>query len=195
MHDSIEFFFDYASPFAYIAAMRCERELGATTPMPVYLRGFEAFSKGMPFSADKLRYQGQDLGRIADHHELDFALPSSLPIDGRHALRGALVALRLGRFADYHERMFRATWAEGLQVSRPEVVCEVAADAGFEAEAFAEAIGADEVKAELRRRTESAVSRGVFGVPSFFVAEQLFWGQDRMGYVARAAAAQATPAD
>lgn len=189
MDPQIEFFFDYASPFAYLAACRAEAEFGASIAYrPVYLRGFEAFSKGMPFSADKLRYQGQDLQRIADHCDIAFTLPTVLPIDGRHALRGALVAQGQHRFDDYHEAMFRGTWAEGRDVSRVEVVAEIAAEVGLD-ERFASAIGADEVKLDLRRRTEEAIARGVFGVPTFIVGHELFWGQDRMDYVARAAAA------
>lgn len=182
----IQFLFDYASPWAFLADGLLPRRLAGVEPsyVPVYLRGFDAFAKGLPYSPAKLSYLIQDLRRCAEHEGIPVTMPSVFPINALHALRGAVAALRDGGFRAYHAAMFRAAWQEGRNVSDKSVVVEVAREAGLPA--VAEALDDPSVKETLRANTADAARRGVFGAPSFFVGEELFWGHDRMEYVARA---------
>jgi 2-hydroxychromene-2-carboxylate isomerase len=112
-------------------------------------------------------------------------MPPVFPINGLYALRGAIAAEREGRFADYHAAMFPATWRDRRDVSNKEVVAALGREVG--APSVADALDDPGVKEELRANTERGVGRGAFGVPSFFVGEELFWGHDRM-HLAGAAA-------
>lgn len=183
----IEAAFDYASPWAFIAAACApERFAGLeVVPVPVYLRGFDAFRAGLPYSPAKLAYIAQDLRRVVTRLGIRVKQPTVFPIDALHALRGAIAAQREGAFAAYDRAMFAAIWQEDRDASNKDVVKAIAREAGVPA--VADALEDPSVKDALRANTELIVARGAFGVPTFFVGDQMFWGQDRMIDAARAA--------
>jgi 2-hydroxychromene-2-carboxylate isomerase len=184
---AIEFLFDYASPYSFLA----NETLGAKLPgaeiayRPVYLRGFDAFSKGIPYTAPRLAYMINDLRRCADDAGVLVSFPTTFPINGLYALRGALAAQRAGTFTNYHDAMFRAVWQKKRDISRKESVAALATELGFPD--IAAALDDEDVKTELRANTDDAIRRGAFGVPTFFVGAELYWGHDRMYQVAKAA--------
>jgi 2-hydroxychromene-2-carboxylate isomerase len=182
----VEFLFDYASPFAYLTSAVIEKRLEGVEIIykPIYLRGLEMFGKGLPYTAHKAMYVVRDYLRCADHEGVATRVPSVFPINGLYAVRGALVAQELGSFAAYHHNMFRAAFHDDRDISRKEVVIEVARGVGIELEPR---IDSTEVKERLKAQTADAEARGVFGVPAFFVDGELFWGHDRLDYVERAA--------
>ena len=187
----IEFAYDYASPWSFLASSAIpERFAGlSVTYVPVYLRGFDAFRDGVPYSPAKLAYLLQDATRVAEHLGLKMRAPSVFPINGVHSLRGAIVAQREGLFEPYHRAMFAAAWQEDRAVGDKEVVKAVAREAGIPA--VADGLDDPAVKDALRANTDALVRRGAFGVPAFFVGDRLFWGQDRMLEAARAARGEA----
>jgi 2-hydroxychromene-2-carboxylate isomerase len=198
MTTNVELFFDYASPWAYLANEIVPRKLPgvAITLRPVYLRGFASFAQGVPYAPEKMAYIMRDMHRCASHEEVKIRLPSNFPINGLYALRGALAAEKAeganGRaLATYHAAMFHAAWRDDVDMSKKDVVAGIARDLGLAA--VAEELDAPWVKAELKARTEGAVARGLFGVPTFVVGDELFWGHDRIDYVARAVAAPTSP--
>jgi 2-hydroxychromene-2-carboxylate isomerase len=184
----LELLFDYASPYAFLASEIVEARLpGAKlVQRPVYLRAFEAFRAGMPFGAAKLAYLSADVRRCALDAGVDLRFPTVLPINGLHALRGAVAAARLGKFAAYHQAMFRAAWQHGRDISRKEEVAAIATELGMPE--LADALDEPSIKDELRATTEDAIRRGAFGVPTFFVGREMFWGHDRMHQIAKALA-------
>jgi 2-hydroxychromene-2-carboxylate isomerase len=184
----LEFLFDYASPWSYLASELLPRKLPniEVEYRPIYLRGLESFAKGLPYNAQKLAYIGRDYLRCSAFEDVATQMPAVFPINGLYALRGALFAIEHGGFAAYHRAMFRAAWHDGRDVSSKDVVLAVAAEAGQDAAAFARGLDEPAIKERLKMDTASAQSRGVFGVPSFFVGEELFWGHDRLDYVGRA---------
>lgn len=185
---TVEFLFDYASPFSFLASA----SLGAKLPnveidyRPVYLRGMESFATGIPFSPAKLSYLIVDLRRCAAELGLELRVPTTFPVNGLYALRGAIAAQRAGRFAAYHQAIFEATWQRGRDISQKESVAALATELGLPE--VAGALDDPSIKEELRTATEAATKRGVFGVPTFFVGAEMFWGHDRMHQVAKAAA-------
>lgn len=185
MSPSIEFYFDYASPWAFLANALLERRFDGVpiTYTPIYLRGLESFATGLPYTADKLRYVAQDVARVARHENVEMKAPSNFPINGLYALRGAMVAQAAGNFAAYHQAMFNAAWREDRDVSKKDVVIEIAKSLSIPD--FETKIDEPNLKESLKKETERAVQRGLFGVPTFFVGEKLFWGQDRMDYARR----------
>jgi 2-hydroxychromene-2-carboxylate isomerase len=180
----VDFYFDYASPWSYLADATVARhfDVARVRYMPVYLRGFDAFKGGVPYGPAKLTYLLKDMIRSAAHLEVPVAMPPVFPINGVHALRGALAAQRGGGFAAYHAAMFRAAWTERRDVSSKDVVAAVAREAG--APAAADGLDDPAIKDALRAQTEHAVARGAFGVPTFFVGEEMYWGHDRMHFAA-----------
>jgi 2-hydroxychromene-2-carboxylate isomerase len=191
---AIETYFDYASPWAYLASELMPRKLpslgAAVIYRPIYLRGLESFAKGVPYTSSKLTYLMRDLARCAEYEGVTLTPPPTFPIDGLHALRGAFVAQDSGAFDRYHRTAFRAAWADARDITKKEVVGTILAEALGSSEATAlEAMSIPALKDRLRDATAAAEARGVFGVPSFFVGDEMFWGHDRFDYVARAARA------
>lgn len=188
---TIPVYYDYASPWSYLASELVDKKLPGETVewRPLYLRGLPQFREAMPYSGAKLRYLGLDLLRCAAHEGVPLRFPSLFPVNGLYAVRGALAAQAMDAFAAYHPAMFRAAWRDDRDVGRREVVIDVAVEAGLDRARFTALIESAEIKERLRAQTAGAEARGVFGVPAFFVGDELFWGHDRMDYVARAAAA------
>jgi 2-hydroxychromene-2-carboxylate isomerase len=183
----IEFAYDYASPWAFLASTSVRERFGdlEVKYVPAYLRGFDAFKEGVPYSSAKLVYLLSDFQRLADQLGVAVKSPSNFPINGVHALRGALVAQKEGVFDAYHRAAFAAAWQQDRNISSKDVVKEIAREIG--APQIGEAIEDPAIKDALRTTTEAIVARGAFGVPTFFVGDQMFWGQDRMADAARLA--------
>ena len=184
--------YDYASPWAFIATETIERKLPGVplTWVPTYLRGLESFATGIPYTSAKLTYITRDLVRVAEHEKVPLQPPATFPIDGLSTLRAAIVAQGRGDdvFARYHRAAFRAAWSEQRDVSNKAVAAALLAEALGSSAAEAEAaMASPDIKAALRANTEAAAARGAFGVPTFFVDDEMFWGHDRMDYVLRAA--------
>lgn len=186
----VAFYFDYASPWAYLANELLNRRLPGVpvTYHPIYLRGLETFSKGLPYTGAKLTYLMRDIARCAAHEAVTLAVPAVFPIDGLTALRAAFVAQDSGAFDRFHRAAFRAGWQEQRDISTKEIVATILADALGSSEAIAlEAMTTPAIKERLRTVTAKAEERGVFGTPTFFVGDEMFWGHDRFDYVAREA--------
>ena len=110
------------------------------------------------------------------------------PVNTLNMMRGAVAAQQAGELGPYAEAMYRAMWIDGKNPSAPEVFAEVVAGAGFDPAAYSERIQHPAVKQALIAATEEAVGRGIFGAPTMIVGDELFFGQDRLDFVAEAAA-------
>lgn len=189
MDGAVEFLFDYASPWAYLASEKLAHSLPGVSILfrPLYLRGLESFAQGMPYSFRKTQYILKDYLRCSGYEGVATKLPSKFPINGLYALRGAIWALEAGVFPEYHQAMFRAAWRDDRDISSKETVIAIAGEQGIDTQRFASGIEQTDIKDRLKADTAKAQERGVFGVPSFLVGDELFWGHDRMDYVARAA--------
>ncbi len=183
----VEFCFDYASPWAYIADCRVEKALeGLSVEVrysPVYLRGFELFRSGMPFPDAKLAYIARDMQRCAAHYGIPLNVPNNFPINGLYLLRGTLFLQGRPECAAFRRAAFRATWVDDRNVSDPAVATEIATELGLDRDEFSKGIASPDVKEKLKKDTEGVIDRGAFGVPTFFVGEEMFWGQDRLDFV------------
>jgi 2-hydroxychromene-2-carboxylate isomerase len=119
-----------------------------------------------------MRHWGEMIG--ADFSNVTGARP-----DTRLLLRAALVAKDAGRFREFHYPAYRARWAEAKDVAEPALVRALLAGAGLDADAALARAQSDELAARLKADTQAAVARGVFGVPTVFVGDEMFWGNDR----------------
>ena len=189
----VEFFFDYGSPFSYLADTQLPgiaARVGASiTHRPMLLGAvLKATGNSSPMAVPaKARHMGRELERWAKRYGVPFR-PNPFPFLGNtlRLMRGAVASRRLGVFERYHPAVFAASWAEALDLGDDEVFRSVLRRAGVDADELFREIDEQSTKDELRRATEIAVERGVFGAPTFFVDDELFGGHDRLDGVERA---------
>ena len=196
MSRQAEFFFDFGSPTSYLAWTQLPglvAEAGAELRWrPMLLGGvFKATGNASPVTVPaKGRWMFQDMARWARRYGVPLAMNPHFPINTLTLMRGA-VGLQMRQPADferYVEAVYRAMWAQPVNMGDPAVMAEVLQRAGFDPAAFVALAGDAEVKAALVANTDEAVARGVFGAPTVFVGEQMFFGQDRLEFVREALA-------
>jgi len=189
---TLEFFYDFVSPYSYLASTRVEAEVarvGGTVRFRPFLLGgvFNATGNKAPIeNPAKARHLATDLGRWAKRLGVPFAWPSQFPLLTVLPLRAAFAAEKAGLLVPYTHAMFRAYWAEGRDISSPAVVQEVATKAGLDGAALV--AEAPNHKDALKAQTQEAVDRGSFGAPTFFVGQEMFIGNDRLDFAIEALA-------
>lgn len=190
----VEFFFDFGSPASYLAwtqMPRIARETGAELAYrPMLLGGvFKATGNASPVSVPaKGRWMMGDLARWAQRWGVQFAFNPAFPINTLVLMRGAvgLQQREPARLAAYGDAVFNALWRDRRNLGDAAVLAQALGEAGFDAAAFEAMVADPAVKAALIANTEEAVARGVFGAPTCFVGEQMFFGQDRLDFVREA---------
>lgn len=194
MSKTVDFIFDFASPNAYLvhkAIPKIEARTGATfNYIPCLLGGiFKATGNQPPMIAfgdikNKPEYDGLEIQRFITRHNLtDFKMNPHFPVISLMLVRGALVAERDGYLMKYIDAMVDAMWEQGLKLDDPEVLHQALADAGFDADKIMADMSDDAIKAKLMENTTAAVERGAFGIPTFFVGDEIFFGKERLGQV------------
>ena len=196
MSKQIEFFFDFGSPTTYLAYTQLPElasDSGAEIVWrPMLLGGvFKATGNTSPVTVPaKGRWMTDDIGRWAQRYGVPFEFNPHFPINTLALMRGAagLQMRQPDAFARYVDAMFRAMWVAPRNLGDPAVLAATLTEAGFDAAAFTALVGDPEVKARLVANTEEAVARGVFGAPTCFVDERMFFGQDRLDFIREALA-------
>lgn len=194
MSPTVEFFYDYGSPYSYLANTRlpalAERTGAEIVYRPMLLGGvFKATGNASPMAgpvAAKQAYGRLELERWVEYLGVPFQRNPHFPINTLQLMRMGVAAQRSGLFEPFHAAVYPAFWAAGRNLGEAEVVQEVLSRAGLDAARLLELAQQPEIKDELKRTTEEAVERGVFGAPSFFVGRELFFGNDRLEFVERA---------
>jgi 2-hydroxychromene-2-carboxylate isomerase len=190
----VEFLFDVGSPAAYLAWTQMPRlaaETGAQVDYrPMLLGGvFQATGNRSPMEVPaKGQYMQDDLQRFAKRYGVPFRHNPHFPINTLTLMRGAL-GLQMRepqRMVPYVDAVFRAIWVDGKNMNDPATVAGVLQQAGFDPEKLLALTQDPAVKDQLKVVTQEAVARGVFGAPTFFVGDQMFWGQDRLDFVKEA---------
>ena len=191
MSNKIEFLFDFVSPNAYLSyhvlrevAARQSAELVLT---PVLLGGlFKLTNNQAPMLAfgevkGKLEYDMLETQRFIEAHDLNkFVFNPYFPINTITLMRGFIAAHEIAVVDQYVEVNLSAMWEQGLDMGDPEVVAGVWQSAGLDAAGFVEAIQTQPVKDALLQNTQQAADRGAFGVPTFFVGDEMFFGKERI---------------
>ncbi|HWH46628.1 MAG TPA: 2-hydroxychromene-2-carboxylate isomerase [Burkholderiales bacterium] len=191
---TFEFWFDFGSVASYLAWTQLpalEAATGAKTVFkPMLLGGvFQATGNQSPAAIPaKGKYVFADFARFAKRYGVPFRMNPHFPINTLMLMRAAIALQMKGdpRFREYCNAMFNAIWADSLNMNDPATAADALRRAGFDAQALVALAGEQATKDALKAASQTAVDRGVFGAPTFFVGEQMFWGQDRMDFVKEA---------
>lgn len=193
MSKSLEFYFDLASPTAYLAHKRLQqlKQQYALEIIykPMLLGGvFKATGNQSPITIPaKAAYLNQhDLPRFAKRYGVTLAFNPFFPINTLNLMRAALACQQLGCFDVYVDIAYQAIWEDGKNMGDLDVVAEVLTAAGLDASAILELSQTPDIKAALITATEEAVARGTFGAPTLFMDGEMFFGQDRLDFIEEA---------
>jgi len=183
----LQFWFEFASPYTYIATERIEA-LAAGAGVAVVWKPFllgpvlQALGTKPPAEAQpwKVPYLWRDIERLCEKYGLPVQPPGTHPRFTLLAARVALVGLSEDWGVDFVKAVFRANFAENRDIADKAVISGILRTLDQPAEAVLARATSPEVKQQLRRQTEQAKQLGIFGSPTFLVGNEMFWGQDRL---------------
>lgn len=184
----LEFWFEFGSNYSYLTVMNIEelaRESGVRIVWRPFLLGpiFRDFGwNTSPFvlQAEKGRYAWNDMRRRAAKYGLAFNMPSVFPRGALLPMRVALVGANEPWIGSFCKRVMLQNFVEDLDINHPDNVARALDGLVPDPGAFMQAAQSDEVKTRLREQTSQARARGIFGAPTFFVGDEMFWGDDRL---------------
>jgi 2-hydroxychromene-2-carboxylate isomerase len=192
MSKTVEFFFDFGSPASYLAWTQlpqiADKASAQIIWQPMLLGGvFKATGNQSPVMIpSKGAWMLKDLARFAHRYNVQMNFNPHFPINTLTLMRGAAGYQGSERFEHYVKIIFEALWVEKKNLGKPEVVAEVLSAAGFDPAEFERLVSDETVKERLKATTEEAIQRGVFGAPTFFIGEEMHFGQDRLDFVSEA---------
>ncbi len=185
----IAFWYDFASTYSYLSAMRIEAlaaETGVRVTYHPFLLGPIFKEQGLntsPFVVNpgKGRYMARDISRIAAARGLEFHMPEPFPAHSLNAARIGMVAAAEGWIAPYTQAVFAAEFARREDISTNDVLARIVSGLGHDPARIFAAASTTETKAALREATATAAGIGIFGAPTFMTPDgELFWGDDRL---------------
>lgn len=192
MSRELEFFFDVGSPASYLAWTQvpglCQRTGATLHYRPMLLGGvFKATGNASPAAVPaKGRYSGQDMQRFARRYGVTLTMNPHFPVNTLVAMRLATAAVDSDQRDTVLAALFEGLWLQEKNLADVDVLGRTLADAGLDPEDWAARAQEQAVKDRLKATTEEAVARGVFGAPTFFVGDEMFFGQDRLDFVEEA---------
>ena len=195
MSKTVDFYYDFGSPTAYLAHKRLQ-QLSARYDFTVNYKAillggvFKATGNTTPVAIPaKGKYMLEhDLPRFAKRYGVPLNFNPHFPLNTLGLMRGAIAASRLDCLARYVDVVYDAVWVAGENMSEPEVVARVLAAGDLDAVALMTLSQDPEVKAELISSTEEAVERGAFGAPTLYLDGEMYFGQDRIDFIEEALA-------
>jgi 2-hydroxychromene-2-carboxylate isomerase len=194
MARQLDFYFDCSSPWTYLAFHAVQplaRELAVEIAWkPILVGGvFNAVNQSVYDNRNKPNqlkqtYMLKDLAAWGQLYGLTIIMPPTIfPVNSVKCMRGAFVALDEGKLVPYATAAFEAYWGDDRDISKEEVLADIAARAGIEHQRFFAGIETDACKTRLRANTDELIARGGFGSPTMFVGDEMFFGNDRLPLV------------
>tara|TARA_B100000945_G_scaffold301830_1_gene284931 strand:- start:414 stop:1001 length:588 start_codon:yes stop_codon:yes gene_type:complete len=188
MTKSIEFYFDFSSPYSYIGYKEInqleKKNSFKIKYMPIFLGGLHNSAGITPaaFISLKSKHMIDDTKLVSEKKNIKFIFNSYFPIKTVNFMRGALIAEKDNFEKVYIEKIFNAIWRDGLNMNDPIVINKVHKNMDLNPETFLAKATDQKIKDKLRKLTEDALKKGIFGAPTFMVNKKIFWGQDRLYY-------------
>ena len=191
---SVEFYFDLGSPYSYLAYYRllqmAERQEIQIVYKPILLGGvFKATGNRSPIEIPvKGAYSILDMQRWAEYYQIPMQMNPHFPMNTLTLMRilTGVQLLHLEKFEQVLKLLFDAMFGTPQNLNEPTVLAEVLKPSGFSVEDIMSMVQSEVVKQKLITETEQAIQRGIFGAPTFFVGDEMYWGQDRLHFVEQA---------
>ena len=188
MTKSIEFYFDFSSPYAYIAYKEInkleKKHSFKIKYMPIFLGGLHNSAGITPaaFIDLKSKYMVEDTKLVSAKKNIKFIFNSYFPIKTVDFMRGVLIAEKDNFEKIYIEKIFNAIWKDGLNMNDPVVINKVLKNIDLNPETFLAKATDKKIKDKLRKYTDDALKKGIFGAPTYYINKKIFFGQDRLVY-------------
>ena len=189
---SVEFLFDIVSPASYLAWTQLPKfveETGAEIIYrPMFLPGiFEKAGNDTPITVPaKAKWIFEDFKRFAKRYDVPFVMNDKFPLSSVYAMRGLNNFREHPSFKQLGDGFYQAMWVNNEDINDPKIVIRIVSEAGIDPNEYQAAMNDPDNKKALMDVTSEAVSRGVFGAPTFFVGDEMHFGQDRLDFVAEA---------
>ena len=189
MFKNFEFYFDFASPYTYLAheqIRKIEKENSVKIKyMPVLLGGLlkNAGTKANVDIPIKAKYMIRDCKLIAEKNNIDFKFNTYFPIITLTLMRGVLIAEKKDFSKIFINKVFDTIWKDGLNLNDNSILEKLLKNLEINPKTFLMEVVETKNKNDLKKRTDDAYKRGIFGLPSFVVNNKIFWGQDRLEFV------------
>ena len=191
MSKGIDFYFDFASPNAYLSHKvipEINKSTGATfNYIPVLLGGiFKATNNKPPMESfmgilNKNEYQNIEMQRFIRRNNINsFSMNPHFPVMTLQLMRGAISAQSDGYLDEYIDAVFMHMWEDPKKMDDKEILISAFNESGFDSERLMDQIQDPNIKSKLISNTEEAVQRGVFGIPTFFIEEEMYFGKDTL---------------
>ena len=189
MSKKVEFYYDFSSPYTYIASTRIEKvceDNGAELEWKPFLLGGVFNDTGVKPALEidnKFAYVKKDLADTSRYYGVEFQFPEHFPLISVKPMRGAFAASEKGLLVPYNHHLFKLYWTEGKNLSQDDILRAAVEEVGLDPDWFMARIVEQEIKDRLKEETSLAAARGVFGAPTVFVDDKMFWGNDRLAYL------------
>ena len=184
-----DFFFDFSSPYAYLAHKQIrviEKENKIKVNYrPILLGGLHKLSNitAAAFIPAKTKYIIRDCKMIAEKFKIDFKFNTNFPINSLQLMRGALYAIKKKKIEEYCDAFFDSYWKNNINLKNEDIINSVLHNIDINKSEFKKFISSQIAKDELKKVTKNAFDQGIFGAPTFIVSNKIFWGQDRLEFV------------
>ena len=188
MTKSIEFYFDFSSPYAYLGfkeIKKYEKKYPFQIKyMPIFLGGLHNSAGITPaaFNKIKSKHMIQDTKLVANKKNIKFSFNSYFPIKTVNFMRGAVIAKDDNYEKIYVEKIFDSIWRDGLNMNDNTIINKVLKNLDLNPSIFFGKVSDIKIKDRLKKLTNDALKKGIFGAPTYYVNRRIFFGQDRLSY-------------
>ncbi len=185
----VDFYFDFGSPYSYLAYKQIQKleneKIIEVKYMPILLGAILKMT-GVKANTDvpiKGKYMIKDCNLWAEKQKINFKFNTFFPIITLNLMRGVLLAEDKKVSKIFIDKVFDAIWVDDLNLNDNKIVEKVLKSLKLDSKNFMTELSNPKIKEELRKKTDEAFIKGVFGAPTFIVNNKLFWGQDRLDFV------------
>ena len=188
MNKTIEFYFDFISPYSFISYQKIKKIIKKESIRfelkPILLGGLHNLHniKAPAFIPAKAKFMIRDCKMVAEKNKIDFKFNSYFPLKTLNLMRGVLIAEEDNIHNYYIDKIYEAIWINGLNMNDQNIIDKVLKNIDINPKTFFLRSSNQNIKDLLKKKTNEAFDKGVFGAPTFFVNNKLFWGQDRLDY-------------
>ena len=188
MSKSVEFYFDFVSPYSYIAHKQIQKVEKKNTfkikYMPICLGGLHNSAGVTPaaFISVKAKYMIKDTKLVSEKKNIKFKFNYYFPIKTVNFMRGVIIAEEDNFEKFYIEKIFNAIWKDGLNMNDQNIIEKVIKNMDINPKTFLLRAADIKIKDKLKKLTDDALKKGIFGAPTFLINKKIFWGQDRLSY-------------